>query len=190
MIHNLLFQFPSDALNIVPLTGRKCGGGRTCALRDWNVEANVLLASKKAPWLHMHTQKHGSHGELLVTNDTMSHNLVIGHAPVFGNQGGWSRKAQPEGVEIEDNVGVAGGFDISFDEASLTLSIQSDARIAQTGCAPGGPGGDVDFTGARRSMSQCVPGPLEGLIAGQLRNISLLPSAIPLQSATDSVLLV
>lgn len=185
---NLLLDFESGAFTIFSLTGRTCGG-HTCGLRGWSAEANLLLTGAKAPWLRMHTQKHGSHGELLVTNDTLSHNLVAGQAPAFGHRTGPGGE-QPEGVSIEANVDAAGAFNVSFDEASLTLTLQVGPQLSQSGCAPGGPGGDVDFTGARRSASQCVPGPVEGLAPGQPRTISLLPSAALASSATDSMLVV
>ena len=45
-----------------------------------------------------------------------------------------------------------------------------------TGCELGGPGGDRDFTGAKRSGPRCVPGPLASLAAGQRLNVSLWPT--------------
>ena len=58
----------------------------------------------------------------------------------------------------------------------MVLSVEGDAVLDRTACPPGGPGSDRDFTGAKRSGSKCVPGPIDGLVAGQRRNVSLWPT--------------
>eukprot|EP01051_Picozoa_sp_SAG22_P009160 SAG22_NODE_744_length_7501_cov_2.644826_3_plen_68_part_00 len=57
------------------------------------------------------------------------------------------------------------------------MTVTADATVDQTGCVVGGAGGEYDFTGAPRSTSKCTPGPLDGLLAGTAKTVSLLPAS-------------
>jgi len=65
---------------------------------------------------------------------------------------------------------------VDVDRDEMVLSILGDAVLDKTACQLGGPGGDRDFTGAKRTGSKCVPGPLASLVAGQRLNVSLWPT--------------
>ena len=149
---------------------------RTCAISNWTVEANMLLGLAKSPWAVMHTAKNGTRGEPLVAGDTLDFNVIRGRPVVFS-----SKKThvgpRPPTVEIKGNQNVTGsaGFNATVDVDALTLTLTVDAAVGQTGCTPGGPGGEVDFTGAPRSSTKCTPGPIEGLVPGEARTISLAP---------------
>ena len=66
-------------------------------------------------------------------------------------------------------------FIVDVDRDGMVLSMEGDAVLGKTACQLGGPGGERDFTGAKRSGLKCVPGPLGGLVAGQRLNVSLWP---------------
>jgi len=180
--HNFIANFTQnykgggEAVMVFSLTGRTCGGGKhgwTCAIRNWTVAGNLLFCDPRAPWARLHLAKNGSHGEPLVTNDTLTHNLCYGQTPTFGNRG-VVNGTKPPGVEIDGNMKATQGFTAALNLTTLQLTITADSTIGQSGCLPGGPGGDVDFSGSRRA-AVCTPGPFDGLKAGTTRTISLWP---------------
>eukprot|EP00663_Eupelagonemidae_sp_cell21sb_P007918 gene7918-428_t len=113
--HNLIAGFKprgSDSGGVEPfaLTKRMCGA-TTCAIRDWTVSANLILADKNSPWARMHIQEHGSRGEELVGNSTLSHNLVRGQNPTFG-AGKMVNGTEPANLHFVENVRVTDGFQV------------------------------------------------------------------------------
>ena len=163
--HNLVAKFNGAAVALGGLTGRQ-----NSAMKDWWLGGNMLLSSGKGPWLHIHKRKVFD-GKEAIQNETAQHNLIAGgKADVPPNQPG------DLNITVGPNQDAAGSsFAVEVDRDGMALSIQGDAVLDQTACPLGGPGGDRDFTGAKRGGSKCVPGPLGGLVAGQRLNVSLWP---------------
>ena len=111
----------------------------------------MLLTSGTGPWLHIHKRKVFA-GEEAIQNETAQHNLVTGGAPDFPpNQPG------DLNITVGPNQNANGSsFAVDVDRDGMTLSIQGDAVLDKTACQPGGPGGDRDFTGAKRSGPKMV----------------------------------
>merc|ERR1712228_1147690 len=110
------------------------------------------------------------HGKDAIKNETVQHNLITGGAP------SWPSDA-PD-MHVDSNEDATGKIGISIDHEGMVLTLTAPDDLDKTGCPVGGPGGDIDFTGAKRSSSKCVPGPLASLSAGQAVNISLWPTGI------------
>eukprot|EP01052_Picozoa_sp_SAG31_P033454 SAG31_NODE_3784_length_3883_cov_1.859672_2_plen_319_part_00 len=196
-VHNLALGYKGGSIAVYGSTGRICGAsslttvqrapgdsyagglrvmGSTCAISNWTMAGNLLLGSARVPWVKMHCDKHGSHGEDLVDHDILSNNLVRGTNPDFSRDQDKSKCSKPTGVELENNHNVSAQFVVELDIERMTLSLTADATIGTSGCTPGGPGGDIDFTGAKRSSTKCSAGPVEGLTAGKTQTISLIPT--------------
>lgn len=168
--HNLVMKFGGAAVDLHGLTGRACDG-KICQMAGWWIQANMLVANANKPWLMIHHKKEGS-GRELITNETAQHNLISGTEPVYPRDAGLD-------ITVGSNQNAAGsGFALEIDRDAMQLSFYGDSVFEKTACATGGPGGDQDFTGAKRSGSRCVPGPLDGLAAGQKKVISLWPTGI------------
>ena len=150
--------------------------GRTCAISNWAIRANLLFGASQSAWIMMHCAKTGSHGESLVANDSLSNNLVRGRPADFSRSNDRSKCSQPPGVELSGNANATDGFLVALDADKMTLSLTADASLGHSGCTPGGPGGDRDFTGAPRSETKCTPGPVDGLSEGKTRTITLVPT--------------
>merc|ERR1712072_261308 len=136
---------------------------------DWWAEGNMLLSSAGSPWMHMHKKKVFG-GKDAIRNETFQHNIVTGAAPDYDSQ-------CPD-VHVGPNQDATGKIGVAIDHDQMVLTLTAPADLDKTGCPVDGPGGDVDFTGAKRSSSKCVPGPLASLSAGQTVNISLWPTGI------------
>eukprot|EP01051_Picozoa_sp_SAG22_P000340 SAG22_NODE_8_length_37215_cov_120.960351_8_plen_311_part_00 len=162
--HNLIAKFNGAAVSLGGLTGRS-----NSAMKDWWVGGNMLLSSGKGPWLHIHKRKVFA-GKEAIQNETAQHNLITGGKPDFPpNQPG------DLNITVGPNQNTVGSsFAVDVDRDGMTLSIEGDAVLEETGCQLGGLGGDRDFTGAKRNGPKCVPGPLGGLVAGQRLNVSQL----------------
>ena len=163
--HNLVVEFNGAAVSLGGLTGRS-----NSAMKDWWLGGNMLLTSGKGAWLHIHKRKVFA-GREAIQNETAQHNLVTGGEPDFPPN-------QPGNLNITvgpNQNAVGSSFAVDVDRDGMTLSIQGDAVLDKTACQAGGPGGDRDFTGAKRTGPKCVPGPLRGLVAGQRFNVSLWP---------------
>ena len=130
----------------------------------------MLLSGGQGPWLHIHNRKVFA-GQDAIQNETAQRNLYTGGDPSFPpNQPG------DLNITVGPNQNATGsGFAVDVDRDGMVLSIEGDAVLDRTACALGGPGSDRDFTGAKRSASKCVPGPLDGVVPGQRRNVSLWP---------------
>ena len=132
----------------------------------------MMLSGGKGPWLCMHNEKIIG-GQEAIQNETAQHNLITGGAASY--------PPEPLNITVGPNQNAAGSsFAVDVDRDKMVLCIQGDAVLDLTACQVGGPGGDRDFTGAKRSGSKCVPGPLDGLMPGQRRNVSLWPTGITL----------
>jgi hypothetical protein len=165
--HNLI-SGAGTSVSLGGLTGRNSG------MYNWWVEGNMLLTTPGKPWLHMHKKKVFG-GKDAIRNETVQHNLVTGDAPEFPTD-------VPD-MHVDSNEQSKVG--VSIDHEGMVLTLWGPDDIDKTGCKAGGPGGDVDFTGAKRSSSKCVPGPLASLSAGQAVNISLWPTQhVPPSSPT------
>jgi hypothetical protein len=196
-VHNLALGYKAGSISVYSLTGRTCGPwtnrssspvgrmplvskpkpqGRTCAIANWTVTANMLIGASNWPWLTMHCAKTGSHGENLLEGDRLLNNLVHGQVADFSRNQDKNKCSKPAGVEIFGNQNVTAGFQVSLNTTAMTLSLTGDATLGQSGCKPGGPGGDIDFTGAKRSLKQCTPGPVDGLEPSRMQTISLVPT--------------
>ena len=167
LAHNLVAGFKnSAAVTLGGLTGRTVSG-RTASLRSWWVGANVLLAHEADPWITMHKEKHAGNYEL-VYNETAEHNVVsggTGHFPLNS-----SLK-----VDVSSNYNATNGsFIVKVDYELMVVTLHR-SPVVRSGCAPLGPGGDVDFRGRARSPSQCVAGVLSTLptASASTTNISL-----------------
>lgn len=176
--HNLVLGYHGGSVSVYGLTGRTCGDSRTCAISNWTVAANLLLGGTTAPWVKIHCDKHGSHGEDLVEHDVLEHNLFRGTAADFSRSQDKSKCTKPAGVGLTSNQDVNGTNDflITVDTSRMTLSVTPSAIVSESGCVAGRPGGEFDFTGAKRSLTKCTPGPLDGLVAGEVRTVSLIPT--------------
>lgn len=164
--HNLIVEFNGPTVDLAGLTGRE-----NSPMKDWWLGGNMLLSNSKGPWLHIHNRKVFA-GHEAIQNETAQHNLFTGGNPSYPpNQPG------DLNITVGPNENATGSsFSVNIDRANMVLSIQGDAVLDKTACVLGGPGSDRDFTGATRSNSKCVPGPLSSLTPGQLRNISLWPT--------------
>lgn len=172
--HNLIFD-KSTVVSLGGLTGRNSG------MYDWWVQANMLLSSAGNPWLHMHHKKILD-GKDAIKNETVQHNLVRGAAPDYPSDA-------PD-VTVGPNQDATGSdFGVSLDHEQMVLTLIGSADLDHTGCQVGGPGGDIDFTGAKRSSSKCVPGPLASLSAGQTVNISLWPTGDVSTRVSNAILI-
>jgi hypothetical protein len=161
--HNLIVKFNGPAVHLAGLTGRE-----NSPMKDWWMGGNMMLSGGTGPWLSMHKEKVVG-GQEAIQNETAQHNLITG--------GKASYPTQPLNITIGPNENATGSsFDVIVDRDNMVLSIQGDAVLDRTACEVGGPGGDRDFTGAKRSGSKCVPGPLGGLKSGQRLNVSLWPT--------------
>jgi hypothetical protein len=168
--HNLVTNFNGAAVSLGGLTGRP-----NTAMKDWWLGGNMLLSSGKGPWLHIHKRKvfcgnPKTHSDCkdAIQNETAQHNLITGGKADFPPN-------QPGNLNITVglNQNAAGSsFSVDVDRDGMTLSIKGDTVLDKTACQLGGPGGDRDFTGAKRSGPKCVPGPLAGQ---RLNNASLWP---------------
>lgn len=161
--HNLIWD-KGTSVSLGGLTGRNSG------MYDWWVEGNMLFADAGSPWLHMHHKKILD-GKDAIKNETVQYNLVTGGAPDYPTDA-------PD-VNVGPNEDATGKVVVLVDHDQMVLTLTAPDDLDKTGCPVGGPGGDVDFTGAKRSSSKCVPGPLASLSAGQTVNISLWPTAPP-----------
>jgi hypothetical protein len=162
--HNLIVKFNGPAVDLHGLTGRG-----NSPMKDWWMEGNMLLSGGKGPWLHIHNEKVLG-GKEAIQNETAQYNLITG-----GNA------SYPTNATLHITVGpnenaAGSSFAVDADRDNMMLSIQGDPVIDRTACRVDGPGGDRDFTGAKRSGSKCVPGPLGGLKSGQRLNVSLWPT--------------
>lgn len=163
--HNLVAKFNGAAVDLHGLTGRS-----NSPMKDWWVGGNMLLSSGKGPWLKIHNRKVFA-GTEAIQNETVQHNLITGGDPAFPpNQPGNLN------ITVGPNQNAAGtSFSVDVDRDGMMLSIQGDNVLDKVACESGGPGSDIDFTGAKRRSAKCVPGPLDGLVAGQRLNLSLWP---------------
>jgi len=164
--HNLITKFNGAAVDLHGLTGRS-----NSLMKDWWLGGNMMLSGSQGPWLHMHGRKVFA-GQDAIQNETAQHNLYTGGSASFPpNQPG------DLNITVGPNQNATGSsFAVDIDRAGMVLSIAGDAVLDRTACQLGGPGGDRDFTGAKRSSSKCVPGPLGSLVSGQRRNVSLWPT--------------
>jgi len=160
--HNLILD-KGTSVSLGGLTARNSG------MYDWWVEGNMLLASAGSPWLHMHKKKILD-GKDAIRNETVQHNIVTGGAPDYPSDA-------PD-IHVGPNEDATGKVQVSIDHDGMVLTLTAPADLDKTGCPIDGPGSDVDFTGAKRDSSKCVPGPLASLKAGQTVNISLWPIGI------------
>ena len=161
--HNLIVKFNGPAVDLHGLTGRE-----NSPMKDWWIGGNMLISGGKGPWLHIHSEKVLG-GKEAIKNETAQHNLITG--------GDASYPSEPLNITIGPNENATGSsFAVDVDRDNMVLSIQGDAVLDLTACRVGGPGGERDFTGATRSGSKCVPGPLVGLQPGQRLNVSLWPT--------------
>ena len=131
----------------------------------------MMLSGGQGPWLHIHNRKVFA-GQDAIQNETAQHNLYTGGSPsVPPNEPGALN------ITVTPNQNATGSsFTVNIDRTGMMLSLEGDAVVDWTACQLGGPGGDRDFTGAMRSDSKCVPGPLGSLVSGQRRNVSLWPT--------------
>lgn len=165
LAHNLIAGFwGSPPVALGGLTGRSVGG-KTASLRSWWVGANVLLTNGQVPWITIHHEKNAS-GYELVYNETAEFNVISGGPGTY--------PVLPElKIAVSNNYNASNGaFNVSVDRGQMVLTLERSAEV-NSRCAGGGPGGDVDFTGAVRSASQCVAGPLASVSAGSAINVSL-----------------
>jgi hypothetical protein len=161
--HNLIVKFSGPAVDLHGLTGRE-----NSPMKDWWIGGNMMLSGDKGPWLHIHDEKVLG-GKEAIQNETAQHNLITG--------GNASYPAEPLNITVGPNENdTASSFTVQVDRDEMVLSIQGDAVLDLTACRVGGPGGDRDFTGAKRSGSKCVPGPLADLQSGHRLNVSRWPT--------------
>jgi hypothetical protein len=170
--HNLIWD-KGTSLSLGGLTGRNSG------MYDWWAEGNMLLSSTGTPWLHMHHKKVFD-GKDAIRNETFQHNIVTGGAPDYDT-------TCPD-LHIGPNEDATGKIGVSVDHDAMVLTLTAPDDLDKTGCSVGGPGGDIDFTGAKRSSSKCVPGPLASLTAGQIVNISLWPTTLSTSVSYEMVI--
>merc|ERR1711988_1211196 len=124
--------------------------------------------------VHMHDRKTDGDRELM-RNETVQHNLVTGGARV-PEGGAWFPADAGLDITVGNNVNASSSsFSVAVDREQMLLTFHGDSVLDKTGCQVGGPGGDVDFTGGKRG-SKCVPGPVDGLVAGKLQSVSLWPA--------------
>jgi len=164
--HNLIVASGGYSVDLHGLTGR----GNT-PMKDWWMGGNMMLTGGTGPWLHIHNRKVFA-GKDAIQNETAQHNLITGGAPaVPPNQPG------DLNITVSPNQDAAGSsFSVVIDRDEMVVSIMGDAVLDKTACQVGGPGGDRDFTGAKRTGSKCVPGPFVNMVAGQRLNVSLWPT--------------
>jgi hypothetical protein len=178
-------EIPGDGTSVD--VGKK-PRGTTCAIRDWNVTANFLFGANAggghplAPWGRLHLAKTGSCTERdtlcqLVEFDYLNNNLVHGGGVTYGSSSGTKLGPKPPLVFVNENVNISSAFEWTLDLDAMTLTIIPDGTITQSGCTPGGAGGEVDFSGAPRSRTICTPGPFENVAPGKSTTISLYPKA-------------
>lgn len=166
--HNLIVDFTGGpALDLHGLTSRKING-HTSAMRGWWIGANMMFATIWCPWVHLHDEKHSGDVPELIYNETIQHNLFTGDKPWYPSQTNLS-------IVVKQNVNATAGFSIGVHASDMVLTLKVGSVLGQSGCLIGGPGGDIDFTGASRSKTKCIPGPIDGLQQDQPRNISLWP---------------
>ena len=77
-------------------------------------------------------------------------------------------------ITVGPNQNATGSsFAVDVDRDGMVLSIEGDAVVDSTACQLHGPGSDRDFTGAKRSASKCVPGPLGSLAVADGRIVAV-----------------
>ena len=84
---------------------------------------------------------------------------------------------QPAGVVIAPNTDVTSAFAVEVADDGLSVTVTADASVGTSGCAPGGPGSEVAFTGATRTSNSCVAGSLQALAPSQVVHVSVVPKA-------------
>lgn len=181
-------EIPGDSTSVDVANVGKTPHGATCAIRDWNVTANFLFGAPVRgghplpPWGRLHLAKNGtcvgrnSTPCQLVEFDYLNHNLVHGEGVTYGNKG-TKKGPKPPLVFVNENVNISSAFEWSLDLDAMTLTITPDDTITQSACTPGGAGGEVDFSGTKRSPTSCTPGPFANLAPGKATTISLYPKA-------------
>ena len=164
--HNLIAKFNGAAVDLHGLTGRQ-----NSPMQDWWMGGNMMLSGTQGPWLHIHNRKVIA-GHDAIQNETVQHNLYTGGNPSYPpNQPG------DLNITVGPNQNATGSsFAVDVDRDGMVLSIEGDDVVDRTACQLHGPGSDRDFTGAKRSASKCVPGPLGSLVAGKRTNVSLWPT--------------
>ena len=145
----------------------------------------MLLATGQTPWITMHHEKHAGNYEL-VFNETAKHNVITGGEGIYPTNASLK-------IDVSSNYNASGTtnlnstFTAAVDRGQMTITLQRSSSVS-SGCAPLGPGGDIDFTGSTRSSSQCIAGPVASIPAGSAVNISLweaLEKGIAVSVATN-----
>jgi len=175
--HNLVMNFTGGpAIDLHGMTGRKVDG-KVASMSGWWIGANMLLTTEWCPWLHIHDKKTSGDDEL-IKNETVQRNLVTGGGLV-PEGGAWYPADAGLDIAVGSNQNATGSaFVATVDLEQMVLTFEGDAVLDKTACKSDGPGGDVDFTGAKRSRSKCVPGPVDGLAPSKRRSVSLWPTGI------------
>ena len=167
IVHNLAYGFKGNPSVVLGgLTGRKVNG-HTAALRNWSVNANLLLSDLQSPFLTMHKEKRAADTGELIFNETVKHNLVTGRGAVYPENASLK-------IDVSQNINVSTcNVSISVDRSQMLMSVQSSCNFF-SGCDPRGIGTDTSFMNMSRSPADCVGGPFAAIAPGSRVYVKLL----------------